>query len=746
LKSFLCVICGCVALALCAQPATAAGSEPTKRVLILIETESSLPAAIAVVSAIREAMQSKISSGVVVYEEFLDLDRFPETDQKAPMTAFLRQKYAKTHVDLVIAGGYRALDFMLERRADLFRGASLVFTAVGASVVAERHLPPDVLGIAMRTDLAPTLELALRLQPNTRQLVVVTGASYEDRSSEARARRELRPYQDRLRPIFLSGLPMAELLHEVSRLPHDTIVLYLKVYQDGAGQFFYPRDVAKKLSDASSAPVYGIYDTYLDHGIVGGYMGTFAAMGREVARLALRILAGERPTMDQLGVGGASANYVNWLQLRRWGLDESRLPPGTIVRFKEPSPWPEYRWQIVAVFGLIAIQSFLVIALLVQNRRRRNAEESVRESETRMALAAESAKLGLWHWDGSSGEFWTTDICRQIMGHASRSNPTFEQFLWRVHSDDRVTVGHAFERARAGSEPLQIEYRLTAPDGTTRWISAAGRMMSNSAGKQAHIMGVVADITRRRQAEIEAADQRAQLAHLTRVAILGELSGALAHELSQPLTAILSNAQAAQRFLAKKVPDLADVRSIMADIVSEDLRAGEVIRHLRSLFKKNPIRYERVDLNGVIVEVLKIAHSDLIARSVRVIARLRPDLASIKGDHVQLQQVFLNLLINACDAMQDKGLGDRILIIETGPAEGDDPKVSFADNGPGIAPQLLDRLFQPFVTSKQQGLGLGLSVCRSIVETHGGRLWALNNPDRGATFSILLPALSEISR
>jgi PAS domain S-box-containing protein len=744
LKTFLCVLCCCASLALCAQPVTAAGSEPDKRVLILIETESNLPASVAVVSAIREAMQSKISSGVVVYEESLDFDRFPEADQKALMTAFLRQKYAKTRIDLIIAGGYRALDFMLKRRGDLFKGASLVFTAVGATVVAERHLPPDVVGIAMQSDPAPTLELALRLQPNARKLVVVSGASYEDRSSEATARRELRPYQDRLKPIFLSGLPMAALLHEVSQLRPDTIVLYLNVYQDGAGKFFHPWDVAKKLSDASSAPVYGIYDTYLDHGIVGGYMDTFGAMGGEVARLALHILVGEHPTMGRLGVASASANYVNWPQLRRWGFDESRLPPGTIIRFKQASLWGEYRWQITAVFGLMAILSFLVIALLIQERGRRRAEESVRESEARMALAAESAKLGLWHWDGSNRAFWTTDISRQIMGHSSRSNPNFEQFLSRVHTDDRDMVGDAFERARAGIEPLQIEYRLTAPDGTVRWVSAAGRMMFNSADKEAHIMGVVADITRRRQAETEATDQRAQLAHLTRVAILGELSGALAHELSQPLTAILSNAQAAQQFLAKAVPDLTEVRSIIADIVSEDIRAGEVIRHLRSLFKKDQIRYERVDLNGVIVGVLKIARSDLIARSVRVITRLSPDLASVKADNVQLQQVFLNLLINACDAMKDNGSGDRTLTIDTGPDEAGDPQVSFADNGLGIQTRLLDGLFEPFVTSKQQGLGLGLSVCRSIVEAHGGRLWALNNPDRGATFWILLPASSEI--
>jgi C4-dicarboxylate-specific signal transduction histidine kinase len=255
----------------------------------------------------------------------------------------------------------------------------------------------------------------------------------------------------------------------------------------------------------------------------------------------------------------------------------------------------------------------------------------------------------------------------------------------------------------------------------------------------------VADITRRKLAEIEVAEQRAQLSHLTRVAVLGELSGALAHELGQPLTAILSNAQAAQRFLAKEVPDISEVRSIVADIIFDDMRAGDMIQQLRSMFNKHEIEFEIVDANQTIGGVEKILHSELIARSVKLIRHLSPHLLPIRGHRVQLQQVLLNLIVNACDALQSREADDRTVTISTVLTQNGEIEIFVRDDGPGIAPGMLANLFKPFVTSKTLGLGLGLSVCQSIIRAHGGRLWASNNEDRGATFWITLPAVSAVS-
>jgi C4-dicarboxylate-specific signal transduction histidine kinase len=233
------------------------------------------------------------------------------------------------------------------------------------------------------------------------------------------------------------------------------------------------------------------------------------------------------------------------------------------------------------------------------------------------------------------------------------------------------------------------------------------------------------------------------MAHLARVSMLGELSGSLAHELNQPLTAILSNAQAAQRFLAQDQADLDNVREILKDIVTEDKRAGEIIRRLRLLLRKGEVQQQPLDANEVVQEVLKLVRSDLVNHGVAAQVELAPGLPAIKADRVQLQQVLLNLVMNACDAMSGCPVGARDLVVRTGPAGGEGVCISIADHGAGIAPDKLDRVFEPFFTTKPQGMGLGLAVCRTIISAHGGKLWVANNPDQGATFHVVLPVAEE---
>jgi len=223
--------------------------------------------------------------------------------------------------------------------------------------------------------------------------------------------------------------------------------------------------------------------------------------------------------------------------------------------------------------------------------------------------------------------------------------------------------------------------------------------------------------------------------------MLGELSGSLAHELNQPLTAILSNAQAAQRFLDSEVVDLNEVRAILADIVEDDRRAGEVIRRLRLLLKKGEVQHAPVDLNETVGEVLKLVKSDLMNHGVNVESEFAFDLPMIHGDRVQLQQVLINLIMNGCDAMARAESRDRRLSLQTASANGDGVRVVVTDRGCGIPPDCVERIFEPFYTTKKQGMGLGLAVCRTIVAAHGGKLWAENNPDRGASFFMTIPSV-----
>jgi PAS domain S-box-containing protein len=252
---------------------------------------------------------------------------------------------------------------------------------------------------------------------------------------------------------------------------------------------------------------------------------------------------------------------------------------------------------------------------------------------------------------------------------------------------------------------------------------------------------IIRDVTAQRRTEREARDQRRQLTHLTRVARLSDLSGALAHELNQPLTAILSNAQAAQRFLARDVVDLSEIRNILGDIVDADKRAGEVIRRLRALMKKGDDRFGPLDLNELIREVLNFAHSDFVTRHVNVKMNLTERLPRINGDSVQLQQLFLNLVSNACEAMEETPRSERQLIVTSFAGGHETVQVTVADRGPGIAPDEREKLFEPFFTTKERGLGLGLSICRTIAGAHNGTLRAESKSDRGAVFRIVFPAL-----
>jgi len=255
------------------------------------------------------------------------------------------------------------------------------------------------------------------------------------------------------------------------------------------------------------------------------------------------------------------------------------------------------------------------------------------------------------------------------------------------------------------------------------------------------LLAVVLD--ERARVELDAREQRLQLTHLSRVAMLGELSGGIAHELNQPLTAILSNAQAAQHLVGNKSADPEILVEILRDIIAADQRAGEVIRRLRTLFKRGETQFQPLDANELVHEVLSIVHGDLVTRSVEVVPELAAALPKVQGDRVELEQVMLNLVMNACDAMAGLPPEQRRIRVRTRAVdvEGGAVQVSFGDCGPGFTPEQYAKLFEPFYTTKPRGLGLGLSISRAIIRAHHGRLWGSSTPGAGAAFHFVLPAL-----
>jgi two-component system sensor kinase FixL len=395
---------------------------------------------------------------------------------------------------------------------------------------------------------------------------------------------------------------------------------------------------------------------------------------------------------------------------------------------------------IVAAMGYELSYDLLHAAQLA--RQLQASETELRETQERMELAANAAELGMWMWDIVRDEVWITDKGRALFGFAPLEKIDFNRFRNRLHPEDRESVLQAVEKSlRTGAE-YESEYRAVLPDGQVRWIAGRGQVEFNGDGQPVRMRGVSVDITKRKQAEEQTAHHRNEIAHLSRVTTLGELSGSIAHELSLPLSAILSNAQAAQRVLAHGGADLAEVREILNDIVSEDKRAGEVIQRLRQWLKKGEVQQHSLRINEVVEDVLKLIHDDLINQHVTIDVELGRNLPLVTGDPVQLQQVLLNLVVNACDAMTNCAAPERRLLIRTGTETRNGNcavLVSVADRGGSIPEEKMEQIFEPFFTTKAKGMGLGLSVCHTIIAAHRGKLWATNNADCGATFHFSLP-------
>lgn len=384
----------------------------------------------------------------------------------------------------------------------------------------------------------------------------------------------------------------------------------------------------------------------------------------------------------------------------------------------------------------------LGLALLKAAASVRTAQAERRESEQQLALAAEAARLGIWVRDLVHGRVWVSASWRELFGFGPSDPVSVAALLQRVHADDCGAVRRVLALADGG-ERYEIEYRVELPQGGLRWVASRGSCEAGSDGKPQLVRGVALDITQRKLAELEMQQKQREVTHLARVATLGELSGALAHELNQPLTAILSNAQAAQRFLRLATPDLEEVGEILADIVAEDQRAGEIIRRLRRLFDKRETPLQPAAVNPLVIEVLRLLRNDLLSHGVALSTVLGADGAQVLADSVQLQQVLINLLMNAVDAMALTEAGARAIGVRTALDDEGWLRISIADCGSGIPAAALEQVFAPFYTTKDSGMGLGLSICRSIVAAHGGQLWAENNPDGGASFHVRLPLAAE---
>ena len=605
-RGWLCAAAVCAGL----YAGSACSADGPARVLVMFSGHRLVPAAIATEQELRATLDAGSSRPVEYYYEAVDEHRHPSLGYESAFVAYLAAKYGERPPDLILAAQTLALEFVVRHRS-LWPDTPVVFVGIDEQTARAMTLGPNVTGITESVDWAGTLDLAARLQPDARRVVVVGGASEYDRRWLPRVDQALKRMAQGFEVTYLIDRSIDQLAEELARLPQDTIILHTTLYRDAAGGTFLPRDAAARLAAVASAPTYAVFSTFVGRGVVGGSVIDITGQGKAAAALALRILRGERVT-DIPPAPIPDIAMVDFRQLERWGMSASRLPPRTVLLFREPSLWSTYRWLVIGSLLALGVQTALIVGLLFQRRRRR-------------------------------------------------------------------------------------------------------------------------------QAEVEAGHRRAELAQASRLALAGELTATIAHEINQPLGAILANAGAAEALLRRTPPDGEQLRQIVADIRKEDLRAGEIVRRVRGLVMRHETELEPLELNPLVADVLAFLGGEAARRGIAVETVLAPGLLPLPLDRVQLQQALVNLCVNAMDAMADTAAAERRLTIRTRPRGDGMIDIHVSDRGPGIPPDHLPRLFDSFFTTKPHGTGLGLSITRSIVEAHGGTLRAENRAGGGATFVIALP-------
>ena len=724
-----------------------AEAKETKRVLILYSQERGHPGHDLTEQGIRAVFLSNSFFDVQLYNEYLDVTRFSGPGQISLAADYLRRKYSGMKIDAIIAVYPYAVDFLLAARSPLFSGVPIIACETLRSYAENlEHSPVRrlVTGTVVDDNMTDFIAGALRMRPDTKRVALVAGTSPNDIYGEQVFRRGISAYAGKIETIDLTKLSMAETLSRVGSLPPGTIIFYESILRDGAGEIFVPREALSLISRAANVPVFGIYDSFMGFGIVGGRLVSFEQHGKEAAALAIRVMSGESPAAIPFGGEKAYVNLYDWRELERWNIPESSLPAGGVVLYRQVSLWNRHRAEIIAALLLILAEGGLIFGLVMNLHRRRKVERSLADSEERLSLAAASAGAGIWVLDIDTGLFWGTPEAYALFGLPPDSSVNFETILNLVHPDDRNIVQNKIWHATESDsgEIFSVEYRLVLADGEIRWLASNGRRQRLSQGQPLRLMGVTVDITDRKKIETEALDARKRLLHMERVLLMGELAASLAHELNQPLTAILSNANVAGRLLNSDSPDIDELKEIVKDISDDNKRASAIIRSLRSMVKMAETTRELSSINNLLADGISLIRGEAVLRDIHIETHFSDGLPQVLVDATQIKQVAVNLLMNAVESMSDMK-GERRITVQTRSADRNSVLVTVRDTGKGFTEEEQKDLFEPFFTTKRSGLGLGLSLCRSIIESHGGRIWAENHRDKGATFCFELPAGDE---
>ncbi len=585
--------------------------QPPKRILALFSFKPGLPFNFYIEQSLRSALASDPSFSFILDVEHADQSRFPDEQYRSRIVDLYRYKYAKEKIDLVLAVGNESTDLMLEYAEELFGDIPVVFVTTKSKKLSHSLLKPNRLSIVWGVDLKKTGSIIQDVLPDGKNLFVVSGNSLIGRKLKSMAMESLAELEPQFTIHYLDNLLLPDLLLKTAQLPENSAILFLTFFSDSSGHSFIPQDVVFQVSKTANAPVFGIIDTYLERGIVGGNLLSAEYQGKKYAEISKKILAGE--SLKNLKFMGAeNQTLFNWRQLERWSIDQSRLPAGSIVRYRETSIWEDHKLEVAGITAALFILTFVLIALIIQNIRRRRAE-------------LESQRL------------------------------------------------------------------------------------------------------------------RDERAHISRVLSMGEIAASLAHELNQPLSAIRTYAQAAQRFLDKSPAEPDEAAKSLSGIVTANRRAEEVIKRIRMALKKEPPVQISVDVKEIISGVKVLVRRKAEEQNISLGFEIADDLPPVSGDLIQLQQVLFNLIINAIEAMTDVADSLHQIRVQVLREKNNAVKIVVQDNGIGVDENKINNLFDAFYTTKAEGMGMGLSISRSIIEEHGGQFRVRRNYDQGTSFSFTIP-------
>ncbi|WP_437622463.1 ATP-binding protein [Sorangium sp. So ce1151] len=721
-------------------PAPALADEAPASVLVFVPDDSTAPAMATITGELRQAVQAGWSGPVTFKLEYIDLAWFDTADYARELRRFYRVKYSSYHPGVIVALRLDVLRVVLELRRELWPGVPVLFMAEDQAAALAIPAAPDVTGIWIEFAWRRTAETALRLFPDTREVAVVAGASPWERARRAGLDGELRPLADRVALLDLAGLPLAELDRRLATLPEGALVLFDTFYMDGAGQRFVGLQVFERVRAHTQRPFFSVHGVGLGKGVVGGVMVDYGRLGRDLGGMTLRLLGGERASSIPVRAADATQVAFDARELARFQIPEDRLPPGAEVHFRMPSFWELYRRWAMGAAAVVTIQATLIAGLIIERRRRGRAQamgDAVLASMAGFVAVLDEAGVlrranQAWSQppgDDALGPLAGVTEGRSYLGAFGQAAAAGDAGAARV-----VELVEGVLAGRAGEGTVEYHH-----PGTERWIEVRARRLSLGGG------GAVVsqfDVTGRKRAENEARESLSALSHLNRVAAMGELASSIAHEINQPLSAILTNAQATEILLGRAAPDVAGASAALAEIVTDARRAGLVVRRTRTLMKRGEVQIERCDLNEAAREVARLAGNDALLRGATIVLELAPDLPAVRGDAVQLQQVALNLVSNALDAVSEGPPGGRRVSVRTARAGGR-VALTVEDSGERGAGDDPERFFAPFFTTKPAGLGLGLSISRSIAAAHGGRLWAERAPGGGMVVRLELPGEAE---